>query len=212
MATAISVQAQSIITTVAGKGRILPSLGGPATGVQFGIPRGTAFDSKGNRYIADMQENVVFVLRPNGTIAVFAGIGIPDFSGDGGPATAAALRLPVAVAVDTADNVYIADLHNARIRKVDRSGIITSIAGGGRAYHVDEIPATAALIFEPNGMAFDSSGALYFSQSGDSLIRKITPDGIIHHVAGTGSGGFSGDGGPAATCAALFPRGAGIRQ
>ena len=154
---AISIQAQTIITTVAGKGRVLPGLGSPATSAPLAIPRGIAFDSKGNLYIADMQENVVFVLRPNGTITVFAGTGVAGFSGDGGPATAAQLLLPVAVAVDASDNVYIIDFHNARVRKVDRGGTITTIAGGGEAYDSGEIPATATTLFEPNGSAFDSS-------------------------------------------------------
>ena len=147
MASAISIQAQSIITTVAGRGRILTGSSGVGTDVPLALPRGMAFDSKGNLYIADSQENLVFVLRPNGTMAVFAGTGVAGFSGDGGPATAAQFLLPIAVAVDASDNVYIADFHNARIRKVDRNGIITSIVGGGeaQAYHIDEIPATAAV-------------------------------------------------------------------
>ncbi len=187
-------QAQSIITTVAGKGRILTGVGGPATGVPLGGPIGLAFDSKQNLYIADNQQNVVFKMQPNGTMTVFAGSGVRGFSGDGGPATAAALMEPKAVAVDAADNVYIADFHNERIRKVDQKGIITTFAGGGAAYNTNEIPATAGTVFEPSGIAFDSAGTLYYSESGGSQIRKITPDGIIHYVAGNG-GGFAGDGG-----------------
>ncbi|SPE30972.1 putative NHL repeat containing protein [Candidatus Sulfopaludibacter sp. SbA3] len=202
-AVATCTQAQSIITTVAGKGRILTGVGGPATGVPLGGPIGLAFDSKQNLYIADNQQNVVFKMQPNGTMTVFAGSGVRGFSGDGGPATAAALMEPKAVAVDAADNVYIADFHNERIRKVDQKGIITTFAGGGAAYNTDEIPATAGTVFEPGGMAFDSAGALYFCE--DSDIRKITPDGIIHHVAGNGFG-FAGDGGPAATAKFAYPQ------
>ena len=201
------LQAQSIITTVAGRGRILKG-SGSALSVPLAGPRGLAFDSKGNLYIADNQQDVVFRALPDGTISVFAGSGVRGYSGDGGPATAAAMVEPGAVTVDAADNVYIADFHNERIRKVDQKGVITTFAGGGAAYEVDEIPATASGLFEPTGLAFDQSGSLYFAEEGTCSIRRITPDGIIHRVMGGGHQcGFTGDGGPAANARIQYPLG-----
>jgi uncharacterized protein (TIGR03437 family) len=142
----------------------------------------------------------VFRVSPDGISTVFAGNGRVGFSGDGGLATAATLTEPGAVAVDPADNVYVSDYHNERVRKIDHNGIITTIAGGGTSDHTDEIPALSGTLFEPVGLAFDAAGNLYIAESGVSQIRKVTPDGFIHHVAGSTSGlsGFSGDGGPAA--------------
>jgi uncharacterized protein (TIGR03437 family) len=197
---------QTIINTVVGNGRILTGLGGPAVGVPLAGPRGLAFDSKGNLYIADNQQNVVFQVQPSGTVTIFAGSGVRGFSGDGGPAIKAAFMEPGAVAVDAANNVYIADFHNERIRKVDARGMITTVVGGGAAHETDEIPAIATTIFEPAGLALDASGSLYISEGGTCEVRKVTPDGIIHHVAGNGCG-FSGDGGSAATAQLTFPAG-----
>ena len=201
--------AQSIITTVAGSGRILSGVGGPAIDVPLAGPQGMAFDSKGNLYIADNQQNVVFKISPSGVATVFAGNGSRGFSGDGGPASSASFTEPKAVAVDGAGNVYIADYHNERIRKVDQNGIVTTFAGGGAAYETDEIPAISTTIFEPAGLAFDAAGSLYFAEAGDCQIRRITKAGIVHHVAGMLSRGcgFSGDGGSAANAQLYFPQG-----
>ncbi|SPE25348.1 NHL repeat containing protein (fragment) [Candidatus Sulfopaludibacter sp. SbA3] len=207
MAIAICLQAQSIITTVAGKGRVLTGLGGPATAVPLANPQGIAVDARGNLYIADNTHDVIIRVSSSGVATVFAGTGSPGFSGDGGPATAATLREPEAVAVDAAGDIYIADMRNERIRKVDRNGIITTIAGGGAAYQTDEIPATSQAIFEPFTVAVDASGAVYFNDTGGA-IRKVTPDGIVHAVAGAvSSNGFSGDGGLASKALLSGPSG-----
>ena len=188
---------QTIINTVAGKGRILTGVPGPATGVPLAEPWGMAFDSKGNLYVADVQQNVVFQIASNGNTTVFAGNGVRGYSGDGGPATQAAFLEPRAVAVDAAGNIYIADFHNERVRKVDTHGIVTTIAGGGLAYEGDGVPGTASTVFEPVGLAVDSLANVYFIELSGCRLRMVSTDGIIHNVAG-GTCGYSGDGGPAA--------------
>jgi sugar lactone lactonase YvrE len=200
--------AQSIINTVAGSGRILTGVGGPAIDVPLGNPRGVAVDSHGNVYAADTMQGVVFKISPNGNATVFAGNGSRGFSGDGGPATAAAFLYPWALAIDAQDNVYISDYHNSRVRMVDAGGIITTVAGGGISYYgTDNVSALSSAVFEPAGLAVDAAGNLYIAESGSCAVQKVTPDGIIHNVAGGQGSGFSGDGGPAIDAALTFPQG-----
>jgi sugar lactone lactonase YvrE len=145
------------------------------------------------------------VVTPDGIINRFAGNNTSGFSGDGGPANQAALNYPQGLAIDRDGNVYIADGGNRVIRKVNRQGIIQTIAGipGSFGYSGDGGPATAAQLAAPNGMAFDTAGNLFFADAGRHVIRKIDTSGIITTVAGTGTSGFSGDGGPA-TAARLY--------
>jgi len=203
------LHAQPVINTVAGIGRKLASAAGPATSLQMADPEGMTFDSAGNLYIADNQQSVVFKITPSGAATVFAGNGSKGFSGDGGPATAAGLLEPEAVAADAAGNIYIADFHNERIRKVDRNGMITTFAGGGATDEGDGIPATSSTLFEPDGVTVDSTGILYFAEGGKNRIRKVTPDGIIHNIGNANSygAGYSGDGGPASQAQFREPAG-----
>jgi hypothetical protein len=134
------------------------------------------------------------VKSPTGIISTVAGNEFSGYSGDGGQATAANLRNPYRVAVDSAGNVYIADMDNHRIRKVAPTGIISSVAGNGIfGYSGDGGLATEAQIFRPEGVAVDSGGNLYISDNGNNRIRKITAAGIISTVAGNGTSGYSGD-------------------
>ena len=135
----------------------------------------------------------------NGIVNTVAGTGgNMGYSGDGGPATEARITSPQSVAVDASGNLYISDTVNHRIRKVDPTGIITTIAGTGIAgYSGDGGPATQARISFPRGLAVDASGSLYIAESYNHCIRKVDPSGIITTVAGTGIGGYSGDGNPA---------------
>lgn len=145
------------------------------------------------------------VVTPDGIINRFAGNNTSGFSGDGGPANQAALNFPQGLAIDRQGNIFIADAGNRIIRKVNRQGIIQTIAGipGSFGYSGDGGPATAAQLAFPNGMAFDAAGNLFFADAGRHIIRKIDTAGIITTVAGTGTSGFSGDGGPA-TAARLY--------
>jgi sugar lactone lactonase YvrE len=147
------------------------------------VPIGVAVDAAGNVYIAEARNSRVRKVDPSGRITTFAGNGTDGFSGDGGPATAAMLDNPYGVAVDPAGNVYIADTQNNRIRKVDTAGIITTIAGTGTlGCSGDEGAAIYARISVSNGIAADSAGAVYFTDSQNSCIRKITPNGRIATV------------------------------
>ena len=133
---------------------------------------------------------------PGGAITTYAG---RDFSGDGGPATAARLLAPAGVALDPAGNLYIADTADHRIRKVTPGGTISTYAGSGNfGFSGDGGPATAAELNFPRDVALDPAGNLYIADSGNSRIRKVSPGGTISTYAGSGSRGFSGDGGPAA--------------
>ncbi len=160
-------------------------------------PGAVALDAAGDLCIADTYNSVVRKLAANGTVTTVAGGSTSGYSGDGGPATAAQLHWPSGVALDAAGNLYIADSLNNAIRKVAANGIITTVAGGGAAYPGDGGPATAAQLDWPRTVAVDASGNLYIADGNDHAVRKVVANGIISTVAGNGSDGYSGDGGPA---------------
>lgn len=166
--------------------------GGPAINAQFELILHLAIGPGGNLYILDMGSSTVRRVDPAGTITTVAGVPTPccspsPFSGDGGPATEAPLGVPQGIAVDAAGNLFIADTLHHRIRKVDGSGTITTFVGDGR---------DTGLVASPLSLAFAGAGDLYFT-SGGTVIRRISPTGVITHVAGTGQQGSTGDGGPA---------------
>src|SRR5207249_4108531 len=155
-------------------------------------------DPAGNPYLADTADHRIRKVTPGGTISTYAGSGNFGFSGDGGPATAAELNFPRDVALDPAGNLYIADSGNSRIRKVSPGGTISTYAGSGsRGFSGDGGPAAAAQLNNPVGMALDPAGNLYIADITNNRIRKVTPGATISTYAGSGTGPFSGDGGPA---------------
>jgi sugar lactone lactonase YvrE len=159
---------------------------------------GVTVDSSGKLYIADTGNNRIRQVTLDGLINTVAGGGSSGFSGDGGLATAAMIRMPSGIAVDSSGNLYIADMINNRIRKVTPDGMISTVAGNGtRGFSGDGGQATMAMLNWPNKLAVDSSGNIYFADGDNERIRKITPDGKITTVVGSGNMGFSGDGGPA---------------
>ena len=171
--------------------------GGPAAEARLAYPAGLAFDSAGNLYIADEQNNRIREVTTGGTIQTVAGNGVAAFAGDGGPATAASLGLPDGIAVDASGNLYIADTASHRIRKV-AGGVIQTIAGSySYGTSGDGGPAAQALLINPRGLVFDSAGNLVLTDSAARVVRRITPAGMIQRVAGTGQEGSSGNGGPA---------------
>jgi uncharacterized protein (TIGR03437 family) len=199
------VSPSGIITTIAGNGSTgYSGDGGPAVDAGFYNPVRVALLPNGNILVADQSDHRVRLINSStGIVTTFAGngIGTPEtgaFSGDGGLATKASLNNPTAVAVTASGDVYISDQHNQRIREVNRSGIITTIAGNGSAgYGGDSGPATKAKLNYPGGINVDPAGNVYFNDDLNFRTRKITPSGIISTIAGTGVQGFSGDGGPA---------------
>ena len=144
-----------------------------------------ALDGAGNLYIADTHNQRIRKVDTTGTISTVAGSGASGFSGDGGAATAAQLYLPWGVAVDGAGNLYIADTHNQRIRKVDTTGTISTVAGTGAwGFSGDGGPAIEALLSYPSGVATGGAGNLYIADSGYNRIRKVDTTGTISTVAG----------------------------
>jgi len=205
------VSAQTI-STFAGNGtRGYCCDGGPATSAELFWPSGVAFDSSGNTYIADSSNNRIRKVFLNGTIITFAGNGTGGYSGDGGPATSAQLRYPTGVAVDSSGNVFIADANNNRVRKVFPNGTIVTIAGNGTAgYSGDGGPATSAELYDPFGVAVDSSGNVFIADSSNNRIREVFLNGTIVTFAGNGTAGYSGDGGPATSAQLYFPYGVAV--
>jgi uncharacterized protein (TIGR03437 family) len=172
--------------------------GGPSASGVLSLAEDVAVDGAGNVFIADFGASRVRKIAVDGTITTVAGNGISGFSGDGGPATRAQLAGPAGLAVDRSGNLFISEYLNNRVRKVGLEGTITTVAGfSGCCALGDGGPATQAFIPLPHGIAVDAQENLYITEWPDSRIRKVTPDGIITTIAGTGTRGFSGDGGPA---------------
>jgi sugar lactone lactonase YvrE len=218
-------------------------------------PENFAFDSDGNYYIAEMGGNRIRKLNTDsGRITTVAGTGVTGYNGDGGPATAAQVNLPLGVAVDGTGNLFIADTGNNVIRKVNSSGIITTFASdpnfadlvsmatdkSGNLYSADDgacvirkitpagtisivagvqfvcgfngdgIPATTAQLNSAYGVAVDSRGNIYIGDTLNNRVRKVGGAGIIRTIAGNGTCGFSGDGGPGASAMICNPEGVAV--
>jgi sugar lactone lactonase YvrE len=167
-------------------------------------------DVVGNLYIADTGNYRVREVAANGIISTVAGGGSIGYSGDGGPATSAGLNYPYGVAVDVAGNLYIADFFNSRVRKVATNGTISTVAGGGGSYPGDGGPATNAVLGNVTGVAVDVAGNLYIADPDNNRIRKVAANGTISTVAGNGTLGYSGDGGPATSAQLWSPDGVAV--
>lgn len=200
-----------LITTVAGSG--IPGFiatAGPALSTMFSSPKGIAFAKSGNLYVADTGNNVIWIISStSGTASIFAGTGTAGYTGDGGPATSAALRSPAGLAFDNAGNLYVADSGNNVVREIAAStGIVSTVAGGSTAYGFigDGGPATSARLEVPAAVAFDGANNLYIADTYNRRIREVTAStGIITTVAGNGAATKSGDGGLATSAGLLTP-------
>jgi uncharacterized protein (TIGR03437 family) len=197
------------IRTIAGTGS---SGSGPDGGLPLATPlrapRGTCLDRAGNLYLVDTgNHRILRVPSGGGAVRTVAGNGSGGNGGNGGPANLAQLNQPFACALDSYGNLYIADTFNHQVRRVSPTGTISTIAGGDAGFSGDEGPATDARLNLPIGIAVDDSGDIYVSDSGNHRIRLVTPDGVIHTIAGTGTAGYGGDGGPALTAPINTPGG-----
>jgi hypothetical protein len=199
-----------VINTMAGNGDPgYSGNGGTAVSAELDNPSEAILDPSGNVYIADSYNNVIRLVNTSGVISTFAGNGVGNYYGDGGPATAAELNTPYAVAIDVTGNVYIVDSYNNAIRMVNTSGIISTFAGydGFFGYSGDGGPATAADLDFPTGVAADASGNIYIADNENNVIRLVNTSGIINTIAGNGIAGFTGDGGQATSAELNYPLG-----
>ncbi len=208
------VDTNGVISTFAGNGSAGTSGdGGPATQAGIWLPIRCDFDLAGNMVIAEQGGHRIRQVTPGGAISTIAGTGVRGFSGDGGPATAAQLDNPTSIVVDYRGVIYFSDQGNQRIRRIDGTGTIVTVAGNGTAAYAGEnVPAVNASLNFPGGLAVDQRGTLYEAESPSARIRRITPDGQISTIAGTGAPGFSGDGGPASQAQINAPFGIDIDQ
>jgi len=162
----------------------------------------------GNLFIADTDNHRMLNLPPVGALQTVAGNGSVGYAGDGGAARLAQLNTPSACATDSAGDLFIADTANHAIRKVNPAGVISTVAGMGTAgASGDEAPAVAAQLASPRGVVVDDMGDIFIADTGNHRIRQVTPDGVIHTIAGSGAPGFAGDGGPAAGAVLNGPQG-----
>src|ERR1700722_13658963 len=210
---AACARAQSTIATILGEIPGAPS-SAPALAVSLNLPSGVASDGKGNVYVSLRGSHQVVRIDTTGTLFLVAGTGAQgsqSASGDGGPATSATLSIPLALAFDSSGNLYIADAGSNRIRMVDTSGIIHTFAGNGNNINTgDGGPAVNASLDTPSAIAFDPSGNLVIADTGNNEIRKVSPQGIITKVAGTGNAAYDGDNGTVATAAFSAPAGVAV--
>jgi DNA-binding beta-propeller fold protein YncE len=187
------------ISTVAGCGRKgYSGDGGPATSAELNEPYEVRFDRNGDMVFVEMQNHVVRrVDRKTGVISTIAGVGQPGFGGDGGPATKASLRQPHSIAFDDEGTLYIADIGNHRVRRIDpKTGEISSIAGNGE----QRAPKTGAKakdqpILGPRALTVDGKWLWIALREGNSVWRLDLQSGLIEHIAGSGKKGYAGDGG-----------------
>lgn len=176
------------------------------------VPSGIALDASGNLIVADQGNARIRKITKAGKISTIAGNGAFGYSGDGGPATSAAIA-PFFPAYDSSGNLYFSQPIACVVRKVDTSGTISTVAGNGTCgFGGDNGPATAAMLNLPRGLAFDTGGNLYIADSLNHRVRKLNTAGTITTFAGTGAAGFSGDGGPATSAKIGTPRGLAVRN
>lgn len=197
------------IRTIAGTGeRATTGDGGPASDASLSSPTAVFVDGAGSIYFSEWTGHRIRKISPTGTITTVAGTGSHGFGGDGKPGTETNLWSPSAIYLDGDHNLYIAEWDNHRIRKVASDGTVSSLAGTGLpGLSADGTAASKARISRPNGIFVAQDGTVYFSEVGNQRIRRITQNGILETVVGTGSSAFGGDGGPATDASIENPSG-----
>jgi sugar lactone lactonase YvrE len=203
------INTAGIITTIAGNGTWSTfSDGFAATAAGILDPIGLVVDTSGNVYISDDNTHRIWKVDTSGIIHTFVGNGRIGYTGDSGPATAAAIGVPRFLAFDRSGNLYFADQYNNVVRKVNTSGVISTVAGNSIAgYAGDGGAATAAELNLPQGVAVDSLGNIYIGDWSNRRVRRVSTSGIISTFAGNGTYGYGGDGGAATAAMLRYPCG-----
>ncbi len=187
-----------VVSTLAGSAGVTGATNGTGTGASFFVPTGVAVDSSGNLYIADMDNQLIRKIFPGGVVTTLAGsAGVTGATN--GTGTAALFCYPSGVAVDSSGNVYVADSGNNLIREITPGGVVSTLAGSAGVTGATNGTGNGALFYGPSGVAVDSSGNVYVADSGNNLIREITPGGVVSTLAGSGSIGSSNGTGTAAS-------------
>ena len=164
----------------------------------MGVPQDVTVGPDGQFYVADSRFHQILRVDEKGQVSRFAGTGLPGFAGDGGPAIEASFNEPFDLDFDSEGNLYIADFRNERIRVIDRTGKVSTVAGTGQpGYRGDGGSARNAMLNGPYGVAVDLDDRLLIADSSNHVIRRVAKDGTITTIVGTGERGFGGDGGPA---------------
>ncbi len=199
-----------IIQTVAGSDQAADGVS--ALTAVLSQAEGVAVDNSGTVYVSDADDNRVRKITADGKIQTVAGMGVAGFAGDGGPAVGALLSHPYGLALDAQGNLYIADLGNARVRKISQDGTIRTVAGGGTIVpggNGDGGPAVSAQLLQPRNIAVDPDGTQYISDFGANRVYQVSPGGILTTLAGTGVPGLAGDNGSAQLAQLKSPAGLG---
>jgi streptogramin lyase len=192
-ATVRKITPAGTVTTLAGKAPITGKDDGEGSAARFNGPFGLATDPSGNIYVADMGNHTIRKITPTGLVTTIAGLAGTSGTADG-QGTTARFKSPYAIAADSSGNLYVADSGNNTIRKIRPDGIVTTFAGvAGTSGKTDGMGSTARF-YQPFGIATDSSGIIYVSDSGNHIIRKITPQGFVTTLAGLGKNPGSADG------------------
>jgi len=196
-----------IITTVAGTGTLgFDGDGGPATEALIKNPTAVALDNQGNLYFCDAYNERIRKVDPNGVISTVMGTGVTDPQDEDLPAVDTNLSLVYGIATDNEDTLYVLSRGHSKIFRVGKDGIARRIVGTGEnGFSGDGGPGVEARISNPCHLVADPTGTLYIADSGNRRIRRVTADGIITTIAGTGEEGYSGDGGSALEAPIAFP-------
>jgi len=176
-----------LVSTLAGSG-IAAFANGTGTAASFNYPHGVAVDGSGNIYVADRDNNLIRKISPVGVVSTLAGSGIPAYAD--GMGTAASFNYPHGVAVDHNGNVYVADGDNHRIRKISPAGLVSTLAGSGTPAYADDT-GKAASFYYPFGIAVDGSENVFVADQGNNRIRKISPEGVVSTLAGSGTPAYA---------------------
>ena len=210
----VRIDREGYLTRFAGNGeRGRGGEGVKALESSFAFPCDVRLDSKGNIFVADLENHRVRKITRDGVVTTVAGSGVPGYAGDGGPAINAQLNSPWGILLDKDDNLLIADSNNDVIRKVGSDGIIQTIAGNGQeGYEGDGGPARAAKLNTPQSLAVDAAGRIYIGDEHNDAIRVLERDGTIRTLIGSKGPGFSGDGGPASEAQIADPENLWIRK